>query len=175
MFSWKLRFLSLSLFAIQGIIGIGTASAQDPVVKFCSSEFFSSQQSQWEKRDYEFHLLKEGSFLQDGNTYLLAVAFEGEAKARASEDVQFLIFRGTAGEQKFTAFYREKIGAASFGDFSVDTDGCVTTGAGPYFKVSAVDLTGNGKHQIIVESNTIGPFPLVLPSFASITFKTVRS
>lgn len=156
MFSSKLRFLSLSLFAIESIVCVGRATAQDPVVKFCSSEFFSSEQSQWEKRDFEFHLLRDGSFLQDGNTYVLAVAFEGEAKARASEEVQFLIFRSPVGQQKFTAVHSEKIGAASFGDFSVDADGCVTTGAGPYFHVSAVDLAGNGKRQIIVESNTIG-------------------
>lgn len=157
MFCTKLRFLILTLFTIQSVIGVGETFAQDPVVKFCSSEFFSSERSQWAKRNYEFHLLKDGSFLQDGNTYLLAVAFEGEAKARASEEVQFLIFRGTAGEQKFTAVYSEKIGAASFADFTTSADRCVTSGARPYFGVSALDLAGNGKQQIIVESNSIGP------------------
>lgn len=143
----KLHFFGLSLFVICSSVIVSGASAQDPAFKFCASEFFSSERDQWAKKDYEFHLLKSGAFVQSGNRYVLAVAFEGEPKARDSNEVQFLIFQSPAGNQELTLAYTEKIDAASFGEFS---------SAGIYFRVSVEDLAGNGNQQILVESNSIG-------------------
>ena len=153
---WKHSIQFVALLAVFSPFCGATIRAQDAASRLCSVEFFSAQRSQWAKKDYEFHLLKNGSITQGGNTYVLAVAFEGESKARASEDVQFLVFQSPAGKEKFTSVYTEKIDVGSFGNFSVAEDGCITAGAGIYFRVSVVDLAGSGNQQVVVESNSVG-------------------
>lgn len=139
------------------ILIFGSASyarARDSVSKFCSSDWFTSLRDQWASKKYEFHLLNKGIFIQGGSTYVLAAAFQSKSKTRTSDDVQFLVYRSPAGQEKFTLIYTERIEV--LGEFSSEEDGCISTGAGLYFHVSIVDLEGNRNQRIVLESNSIG-------------------
>jgi hypothetical protein len=154
-YSYNRYILWLTLTAILCTNTGAQTSAQVPISKLCSSEFFSSESHRWAQKGHEFHLVKDGEFVQGQNVYVLAVAFEGTSESRDSDDLQFLIFRSPFGQERFTLAYAAKIEVFNFGEIRLDGGGCLMPGALPYFRASVV-LVGDGNQQIIVESNSIG-------------------
>jgi hypothetical protein len=156
-YSWNRHPLWLTLAVILYAVAGARTSAQVPISKLCSSEFFSSESHRWAQKGHEFHLVKDGEFVHGQNVYVLAVAFEGTSESRDSDDLEFLIFRSPTGQEEFTLAYTGKVGVLNFGEIRLDAGGCLMPGALPFFRASVVDLEGNGNQQIIVESNSIGP------------------
>jgi len=50
----------------------------------------------------------------------------------------------------------EKIEIVDTGELSTQEEECFTKGAGLYFKASVVDLAGDGKQKLVLESNSVG-------------------
>jgi hypothetical protein len=156
-YSWNRHLLWLTLTAILYAFAGARTSAQVPISKLCSSEFFSSESHRWAQKDHEFHLVKDGEFVQGQNLYVLAVAFEGTSESRNSGDWMFLIFQSPLGQEKFTPTYAEKVRVLNdFGEIRLEGGGCLVGDNLPYFRASVVDLAGDGNQKIIVESNSIG-------------------
>ena len=153
---WDCHRVALKLVVLLTLLTGRQATAHGNDDKPCSSEFVSAESNRWEKKGYEFHLIKDGAFVQGQYTYLLGAAVKGTFQERESDDLQFLIFRSPLGKDTFALAFAEKIAVFEVAKIPLDREGCVTPAAYPYFRVSVVDLAGNGNQQIIVESNSIG-------------------
>lgn len=136
------------------LISIRTTAQENPA-KPCSSKVVSAEIDRWRDKGFAFYLIKDGAFVQGQYAYFLGIAFEGTLQERTG-DLQFLIYRSLVGKNTFALVHAEEIAVLDSVEFRSDRESCVTPGGFPYFRVSVVDLRGNGSRQIIVQSNSIG-------------------
>lgn len=126
--------------------------AQTSADKLCSSAWFTAQRKEASAKGRTFQLLDGGVFVQDGSSYLLVI---GHA-AGSDSDLDFSVFTAVGQSLDFRAALTERIAIVDTGDLAVREGECSVKASSVFFKATVVDLAGNGKRQILVESNEVG-------------------
>jgi len=142
--------------------------AQQTLQQLCSSDWFAAQRSKWANDQHlEFRLIEDGQFTQEQSSYAVGIAFaeaaQPDAKGRPyfGDDVRLLAYRTEGENQNFRQIYSEKVDVLSV-DFQDDPDKCVFKGRPPFLDLTVTDLAGDGKQEIVLETNGIGVCPSCL-------------
>lgn len=119
----------------------------------CDSGWVAKQIAEARKAGQDFRIIEKGSFEEEGHSYALAVRYSTPPEGG---ELAFEIFHGTGSS--YQKIYEEQVGVALLDEVVGwgETTCLISAGRSVWFNLSAVDLDGDSRREIVVKSNAAG-------------------